>query len=248
MVHDCLANILEDFGINMQVISNAADVFANHGIQQLVPKPILKFNADPIALAFGSYRIWLENPGCRWTELDTITPTDDDHAQAQALRDYYRGKLTFNALKHGTPLTEFKRKLHVLISGTLDITANEVGILYRLPYFYAEDLAHDEVFAAVKIPSQTAHAYASWYEGEFKLLKRVLRSRAAGGDYIQFWFTSNISSAAFQLTVKADNSLIGFAESVFKQPTFNLGANMFLKSLKGQSDRRYYAMGGVKLI
>lgn len=195
------------------------------------PARELLFQDDPLALACGSHRIWKES-GARWTELKDVVPKEVDYVDANALRNYYRERLVFETLRKtpGENTSEFRRKLGLLVTNELKITSKEVGMLMRMPYFYEEDLEVDSIVAKSSEPTEIFRGGQS-REGEFTLIKRVLRSRRQG-EFYDYWMTSDISPGLFKLVVKNDNVLRGLVESLLENPV-KLKANIYTKHMRG---------------
>jgi hypothetical protein len=143
-------------------------------------------------------------------------------------------------------VSEFRRKLSLLVNNQLKITTAEIGLLHRLPYFYAEDLALDEITRVTESVARSPGDEIETLSGTFQLLKRVLRSRRSGEHY-QYWFTSNLSPAAYLLSVKSDNPLRTLIESMLTLPSLQLKAQMFVKPFQGRAPRQYFSMGAVEL-
>jgi hypothetical protein len=218
------------------------------------PSPEIKFFDDPITLACASYRTWLEHPHQRWTEFDKVVVWEGDRDTANELRTYYRGRtahVLFDVLKHTDNrrpvVSEFRRKLSLLVNNQLVITMAEIGLLHRLPYFYAEDLALDEIARVTESVPGSPSDEVETLSGEFRLLKRVMRSRRSGEHY-QYWFTSDLSPAAYLLSVKSDNPLRTLIESLLTLPSLQLKARMFVKPFQGRASRQYFSMGAVELV
>ena len=218
------------------------------------PSPEIKFSDDPITLACASHRTWLEHPHQRWTEFDKVVVWEGDRDTANELRAYYRGRtahVLFDVLKHTDNqqpvVSKFRRKLSLLVNNQLIITMAEIGLLHRLPYFYAEDLALDEIARVTESVPGSPSDEVETLSGEFQLLKRVLRSRRSG-EYYQYWFTSNISPAAYLLSVKSDNPLRTLIESLLTLPSLQLKARMFVKPFQGRGSKQYFSMGAVELV
>ncbi len=220
--------------------------------------PDIKFSDDPITLACASYRTWTENCNQRWADFDQVVVWEGDRDTASELRAYYRDQtahVLFDVLKHTNnqrPVSEFRRKLSLLVNNQLVITQAEIGLLHRLPYFYAEDLALDEIARVTESVARSPFDDSPFDEvetlsGQFQLLKKVLRSRRSGEHY-QYWFTSNLSPAAYLLSVKSDNPLRTMIESVVNRPSLQLKAQMFVKPFQGRAPRQHFSMGAVELV
>jgi hypothetical protein len=130
--------------------------------------------------------------------------------------------------------TEFQNKMNGFLADTRPLKTDELGILYRIPYFYQEDLALDKVFeGATNILEVEGVPFSNHATLEARLtpVREVLRSRRAG-DYVQFWF-SDINGQRHTYDVKADNKLITVFRSLFRQPELLIKAGARLEVLRG---------------
>lgn len=205
------------------------------------PRPV-QFKHDPIACACASYRISQEHPGRRWTDLDSVVVWQDDIDQAQALRQYYRERLVMSALKsRDGNISPFRRKLGALVTDQLEIMKHELGLLYRLPYFYAEDRAIDYVVAnsadnAMIAPMpQDSHPMTM----TFQPLHRVFRSRRSGEHHVFYWVT-HTRGVAFSLSVAADNPLLAMIDSLFSRDHVELQSRVKPVSFRGYYPNRWH--------
>jgi hypothetical protein len=202
---------------------------------------ILTFKEDPIALACASYRIWRENPVRRWTDLDTVVVWQDDIEQAQALRKYYRERLVISALKNTNGnSSEFRRKLGALVTDQLEITKEELGLLYRLPYFYAEDLDLDYVVEnttgtkILPLPQDSEPMVLP-----FRPLKKILRSRRSAETY-QYWWTTQEKGVPFMSAVKTDNPLLSIIDALFERDQVDLSCRVKPQEFIGYHRNRWF--------
>ncbi len=207
----------------------------------------ITFKDDPVVLACASYRCWRENFTQRWLELGAVVPNEQDRTTAEALKQYYRGRMTWQALKTGQNTTALRRKMAAIAAGTHVYTKEDIGLLHRMPYFYAEDLAQDRVFAVTQDALAEPFGSAE-FQGTLKPLERVLRSRRAG-EYIDFYWTSDQSTAPYMLVVRADNPLISIIEALFKKPEIKIKSWIYSKRPRGYyHNRMYYQLGNVEIV
>lgn len=205
----------------------------------------ITFKDDPVAMACASYRAWEENFTNRWLDLGAVVVQPQDRVKAAALKSYYRSRMTWQALQNDAGMSAYRKKLAAIVSDTHTYTKQDIGILHRLPYFYKEDQAVDEVFECTKDPETLDPRE---FVGTLNPLKRVLRSRRAG-EYIDFYFTSKNSTAPYMLVVKSDNPLISIIEALFKQPEVKLKAHLHVKTPRGyHSNRMYYQLAGLEVL
>jgi len=208
------------------------------------PESNIAFSEDPVALACASYRVYLDNPVMRWADFDTVTVTDQDRAKAQEIRSYYTGRILLGTIKNNGIVSEFRKKLYGLLIGETGIKPSEIGILHRLPYFYAEDTALDQVIeqtqSAVPLPS-------SKLAGTFTVIQRILVSRKHG-DYVNFWLSHSKRPEPFLIAVKLDNPLLPLLEGILANPV-QLSATTHFKHHRGyHSNRHYHQLGNVELV
>jgi len=204
---------------------------------------------DPIAMSCASYRLWKES-GSRWLEIDQMVPNSDDRVRANEICAYYRGRLTWSVLKGQATVSQFRKKLHALVTDNLDITKDELGILYRLPYFYAEDTAVDEVIAVTDDSHMVSkiHGLTTPLEitSQFKLLRQVLYSRRAC-EYHHYWLTSDFDPAPFMIAVDTKNNMASLLESVLARPT-QLTTLLYPKPHRGyHRNRGFWSMTRLRL-
>ena len=236
----------DDFDLRQdpRVLSNTA---------QRNPEPLLaRFSDDPVALSIQSYLIWKSNPSRRWVPVDEVgRVTPEARAMAQELRTYFLHRNTMKVLQGQTP-TEFQNKMNGLLNDIRLLQQDEMGLLYRLPYFWQEDLALDQVFEGathidVEPPSSGLSAWrVVTTHARLIPIREVLKSRKSG-DFVQFWFSTHDGERCMY-AVRADNSLIGVFRSLFKRESIQVKATAMLHRLPGSHIRtNYWKLSGLEL-
>jgi hypothetical protein len=207
-------------------------------------EPDMTFTDDPVALAWAAYRVYLTNPALRWTDLNDVVVTEEDRVQSQAIRSYYTGRILMDAMKSKNPMSEFRKKLYGLLIGETGLKKKDIGLLYRLPYFYVEDTDLDQVIAQTQSASVM---FGMELAGTFTLIKRILVSRRHG-DYVHFWLRHHKRSEPFLIVVKTDNPLLSLLTSILEKPV-QLSATAHLKHHRGYHRNRYFhQLGNVELV
>lgn len=209
--------------------------------------PDATFEDDPVALSITSYLIWLKNPSRRWvpvTEVGRVTP--EAREMAHELRKYFLHRSTMKVLQGQTP-TEFQYKLNAFLSDIRPLKIDELGMLYRLPYFYQEDLALDQIFEGAPQPEVDGPGlYAITSHTTLTPIREVLKSRKSG-DFAQFWF-KDTSDHRCVYEVKTDNKLISLFRSLFRQPSMAVTCFAKMERLRGSHIRtRYWRMTNLEL-
>ena len=241
---------------NIKIVSsnplfqNILDEFENfeRKLSPALPK-LVELKDDPVVLACASYRMYKENPRDRWVDFSSVVVWQDDREEAERLKTYYREKFkedTFQMLKqvNGSSMSPFRRKLYLLSNNDLVITEKEIGLLYRLPYFYYEDMALDDIVANTKTISETHPACK--FDLNLTLYKKVLRSRSSN-EINQYWFKEARSPHAFMLPVKTDNNLANFFESMATRP-LHVESVVICKQMQGRPEHVYYQLAGPQLV
>ena len=206
-------------------------------------EPDLMFIQDPVALACGSYRTFLET-NIRWTDLTDVTVTDADHEQAALIRKYYSDRILMSAVAAQGKMSDFRRKLYGLLIGQTGIKKRDIGLLYRLPYFYAEDIAMDQVMEQTETVVGPSSREVS---GHFRVIKRIKVSRRSG-ETVQLWLQNDSNKVPFMIASKLDNPFLSLTESILRQPV-KLSATAYKKQHRGHyRNRLYYQLGNLEIV
>lgn len=239
-----LENTTKGYGTDMTTVNLYEDLEGLLGWSEpakKAPEP-LALKDDPVALAMATYRIWLHT-GIRWTDLENTTVLGDDRVHADDLRKYYAGQMTMDALKGQGLRTTFRKKLYAIATNCHEYTKEDIGLLYRLPYFYEEDLTLDRLvteFTSVEVSVKKE------IQGVFLLHKKMLRGRRSG-EYYHYWLKQEGSPHLFKLVVKADDSLRSLVESLLEQPR-EYTATAYYKGMQGQRRFNYIQLGNMRLV
>jgi hypothetical protein len=207
-----------------------------------VPEPLAKFNDDPVALACASYRYYLKNSADRWRNFDLVEVIEEDRIKAEEIRRYYSQRLTFDALTRPVVST-FRTKLGAFLAGNHEITVSEQGLLYKLPYFYAEDIALDwiteQTVSAAPVRDTALRSMT------LIPLKKILKARR-GQEMYQYWFKS-AEGYGCVLPVMSNNPLKSIVESLIYRDQIEISAYVHAKQHWNHKQHRYYLIGNVSL-
>jgi len=122
------------------------------------PETYHNFTEDPLLISCTLYRMIKESPDDKkylyinWSlteHMDKIVAkvTDQDRIYAETVRSYYRSKLLVAKLRNEN-FTKFRTDLcKFLEESPSKITADFIGMVYKLPYFYAYDMRLSEIFS-----------------------------------------------------------------------------------------------------
>lgn len=196
------------------------------------PVPDATFSDDPLALSITSYLIWKNNPSRRWVAFSEVgRPGYEAREMAAEIRKYYLHRSTMKVLMGKTP-TEFQYKMNAFLADIRPLKTDELGLLYRIPYFYQEDLALDQVFeGAQQIEQDGPVLYSITNHTTLTPIQEVLKSRRSG-DFCQFWF-SDTGGQRCVYEVKSDNKLLSVFRSLFRKPELAVTCQSQMQALRG---------------
>jgi hypothetical protein len=224
---DCLANTIKRYGINMNSVTNLKDLFRQWGTDikneaDLAGTSRASFADDPLALSCASYRMYKNDPARRFVNIDTVKATQEDRNQAQAIRSHYSNAYTMKVLK-GRALTEYQQKTAEFLSGLYHLTTEELGLLYKLPYFYEEDLALDMVRTKTVSTEFTLPHLSELTEHTLTPLVEILKSRK-GGEWTEFVYQDQHNHAVI-IVVRAGDNMAHMLRGLFRQPCIQVQAH-----------------------
>ena len=246
MVSDYLASIIKHSGTDMTTALRTINWDDILTIDSETPEGPIVFKDDPIAMACASYRLGQQG-GYAWLDLHSATVESQDRDTAADIRRYYADRLLITALKSNSVMSEFRRKLYGVVTDNYQVKKSEEGLLYRLPYFYAEDTGLDHVMSQTQSASMTA-ATAGSCAGKFTLVKKIFCSRAGAGSHWQFWFVRNNFPEPYLVEIKNDNVLYKLFDTLTQQPQmFSAGTTHFKHHRGHYRDRVYIKMTQVDL-
>ena len=236
--------------MNVQVLTiNDTDTDALAELFAEKPAKIMQFEDDPIALSCANYRLGQTGYG-QYHDFDMLKPEPEDRQQALNIRNYYRAKITWQLLartQQQQPPTPFRQKLMGIIENTYQVTQSDLGILYRIPYFYQEDTAHDAIFA--DLPQyEIIRTLGKDIEENFVLTRQVSVMRRSR-DTVQYWLRAEKTIVPCVIVIDSKNTLKPLLESILSRGSVRLRANWYPKTLWGgqDRDRAYYQLNSVKL-
>ena len=227
-----ILDLVDDFESLMTDDTKAAVIKA-----QVAPDAV--FEDDPVALSITSYLIWRNNPHRRWVPITEVgRVTTEAREMAHELRKYYLHRNTMKLLM-GRPHTEFQLKMDQFLSDIRALKVDELGMLYRLPYFWQEDLALDQVFEGAQEIDLNGIGTVGWASitthTQLFPVREVLKSRRSG-DYVQFWFQDTDGHRCVY-DVRADNKLITIFRSLFRRDNLQVKGMAKVDTLRGSHIR-----------
>jgi hypothetical protein len=204
------------------------------------------FKEDPIALSCASYRRAMETEmAVRFQDLNQCITQPEDHDMAERVRQYYRNKIAVKTLTSPLPLTPFYHDLYEMLLGDVELQQRHIGMIYRLPYFYAEDQAREQLKQLIKDKSLTpdwiGNAIRQFAGKETHALTpmiKIFRSRR-GSEAQEYWFQNHVGQPVMW-SVLNGNPLRSVVDSLFVQSQITVSAYFYVGQVRGQDFHHYY--------
>jgi hypothetical protein len=195
--------------------------------------PKASFSDDPLALSCASYRLYKEEPQRRFTNIDLVNATQEDRVRAQAIRDYYNQRYTMRVLK-GRQLTEYQQKTAQFLSGLHHLTTEELGLLYKLPYFYEEDRALEQVVAETNSVEFRLPHLSEMNQYTLVPLVEIFKSRKSG-EFVEFVYQDQ-NNQAVMMIVRAGDNMVSMLRGLFQQPCIKVQGHTAIVKLDTEQD------------
>ena len=244
MVSACLADIIKIFGIEMTFVFDTSTEIKMPDLY--IDNPKLKFQDDPVVLSCASWRIG-ESGGGLWSDLETITNvTEEDRVLGASIRKHFLDQLVMAKLR-GQKVSDWRAKLGAFLVGNHELTKAEIGMLYRLPYFYHEDQAVANVMKLTKpVPAFLRTHPSGPLVWNLHSVERVVQYRRAN-DTTQFWFCDE-QRCPVMVAVSHKNNLHGVMDSLFDSGSISVaGRNAHWKPFYGEQDQYYVLLKTFRL-
>lgn len=171
---------------------------------------VIQFSDDPIALACASARTSAEHSTV-YLSLESVQITEEDRIQASLIRRYYQNRYAMLILR-GEEISEFRKKVYGLMTGDTRLKRKELGLLYKLPHFYAEDQQLEDLakgdFAKITQESRTGELLM------FLSPKLHYISKRKHDESHNFWWVNN-RNYLVHWRVLVNNPLAGLVKNLF---------------------------------
>ena len=207
-------------------------------------KQPITFKQDPIALSVAVHRNYVESDGTtqRWIEFDSVLASEQDLQTAEELKKYYKDRIMVKTLK-GLNISKYQITLYSILNGEKQVTNDELGMIYRLPYFYAEDQAKErikETCSRAKVqPALENRASA------IRPLTKFMYSRR-GGEATEYWFMDE-KDCPVLVKVSTTNTLNKLFGGLYKRPYLTVHG-MFRPRRDRHHQFNYYELVNMELL
>lgn len=186
---------------------NDFDIFTSNYIEKEK-----KFKEDPLVLSVSLRDLSSKTEGCHYSlddskVIDNIT--DDIRSLAEQIRKYYGKKYFWSNLSNNRQLSGFRsRACYLLENRILNCNERDIGIYYKLPYFYNEDMIYDDFkkqFNTTDLPKLDNSSPTVKHRLTLNYIKNT-SSRQNKRNLNRFWFTDN--TYLYGIEIANDNILL----------------------------------------
>jgi hypothetical protein len=191
------------------------DIDFEKDIREKDTRPLTE-KADPLALSWAAYRVWEKFPERRWVAWTDVEAHEHDHEMARETRRYYRNRLAMRALKSQNEPSQFSRDLYDICNGGIMRECHR-GMLYRLPYFYVEDIRRAELIEhtqnqpTLDVPPFLKESRTL----SLRRYQRIFHSRK-NREIVEYWFHDEETGNAVEWPVNYDNPLRSMVEHIYR--------------------------------
>jgi hypothetical protein len=209
-----------------------------------------KFESDPLVRSVSAKDLADRNPSDHYGLQDDIRVKDNItpaiEARAEEIRRYYTKRFFWDSL-NGKTLTPIRTRIVQLLENRItDCNEHDVGIYYKLPYFYEEDQTYEEFSKLYN----TKKLSPLGNKRSNKFAKRLQFVKATKG--IQkntkskyFWFTDD-NRDLYNIAIELGNPLLSLFEQIITDNPIPL-FETYLK--EDRLDRlHYYKLYSFKLL
>lgn len=198
---------------------------------------------DPIAYSCSVYRRWSADPDNypRWMNIQLVDVEDQDLEKASKIRSYYTARLTMRKLRFGQ-LSKFGSDLYNLVSGSHNSDksiTHQLGMIYKLPYFYAEDQARDALFEFFQHTQPDLERNGCYETRILRPVDRIVRFKRPN-EIFEYWWRDHLD----QPVVWAFSASSGFdalVKSIFDRGEFEVTSYFYPATMRGY-DLCYWTM------
>lgn len=179
--------------------------------EQTFKERLTEFKEDPLVLSVSLKKISTPDQYYAIDNPRVVENIDNEiRNTAEAIRTYYGKKFFWQNLKDGNGLSDFRRRVCYLLENRIQSCKDQdIGIYFKLPWFYEEDMIYDEFkknYCTTNLPRIGYGAPTSPKEVLKLKYIRTSVSTQRKRKIERFWFTNE--KYLYAIEVEASNPLI----------------------------------------
>lgn len=200
---------------NLTISTNDEPFFK--AFQTYVDRP-KKFDLDPLVLSVSAKDLMDKSPGTHYGLYDDTrvldNVSDTIKHRAEEIRKYYSKKLFWSNL-NGKELTPIRSRMAVLLEHRIaECSEHDIGIYWKLPYFYEEDCVYDEF--REKYNTKTLSPLGNKISNRFAKRLEYLKSTNGiqkNSKFKNFWFADD-NKDLYAIQINLGNELLTLFEDI----------------------------------
>ena len=175
---------------------------------------------------------------------ESITQEIRDHAEV--IRKYYTKKFFWTSLTDGRLLSPFRQRLCYLLENRIHETKDkDVGIYFKLPWFYDEDMIHDDLKNKFKTKDLPSPNYKTQPVAIRLTYIKSSKGWQAKRKVERFWFTDE-NDYLYGITIPEDNVLLEIFTDIILKKESHIFTNRI--TTDRVDNMHYYKLVKFKLI
>lgn len=180
-----------------------------------------KFECDPLVRSVSAKDLADKDPSNHYGLQDDSRVKDnitaDTEARAEEIRKYYTKRFFWDALKNGKPLSPIRTRIVQLLENRItECNDNDVGIYYKLPYFYEEDRTYEEFGKLYNTEKLTplGNRRSNKFAKRLKFIKST-KGIQKNTKSKHFWFSDD-KKDLYGIAIELSNPLLSLFEQIIE--------------------------------
>lgn len=181
------------------------------------------FDEDPLVLSCSLKDLYVRTktlPDIKSVEVrENITPTIVEHSET--VRKYYTKKFFWLGLQSNQGISGFRARTHHLLEHRVcKVKEQDIGIYFKIPWFYDEDMAYDEFKKTLNVSADTISKLShndriKPYVKRLEFLKTTFAWQRKT-KIERFWFKDD-NNFLYEIEVAVDNPLLEMFREILNE-------------------------------
>ena len=228
-------------------------------------QPDGRSNWELLVLGCDSYLHWVtprlpDQVRSRYRDLSLCEPTAEAQELAGRVRQYYLDFLALRRLK-SLPFSDFRQKLYAFLMDQVQITPDEYGLIYKLPYFYEYDQRLLEIASTTEsadsmfVSDLKQQTWTYLLQRPYRLvlepmarLERNVSMSDGQGERICYWWRDQHNHAVTMQVPGHSRNWVSLMDSLFQLPTQTYDATIKLGTMPVRDTHQIMYMNNPRFV
>lgn len=194
---------------------------------------ITDFTEDPLVLSCALQSVIDTGNGWHSLESETVKQavTDEIRDKAEKIREYYSKKFFWATLSSSRALSDYRQRLLNLLENRIrSCNDKDVGIYFKLPFFYMEDQVYDKFKKIYQTDNLQPLQYSTKECLDLQYLESTFSTQRKN-KIERFWFTDQ--KYLYQIELDQSNPLLEMFKSLLEEnkKSFKLETNKYIDQI-----------------